>query len=234
MRAPVRAPNDCLRAFYGPKLVGSPCLKVVYATQNVVRVRATCRAITVSALTGPVNLPGASCRGSQVLWFLWALYRHHTDPYYSDHMMSQARTASTRACTIPEGAFYRARMVHKAVITSRMHVTTALQEYDFVRTFHGPQIPTSPQVYGPETTRMSHITLALDVICHTNPYSACTGTLRNSLGYAYSIFRSCGQRTCREPIERPYTCNQNITCWWRYTDFQRATVPYGSLKVRVT
>ena len=53
--------------FYGPRLVGSPCLKVVYATQNVVRARVTCHAIRESTLTGPVNSPGASCRGSHVL-----------------------------------------------------------------------------------------------------------------------------------------------------------------------
>ena len=44
-------------------------------------------------------------------------------------------------------------------------MTTAMQECDFVRTFHEPQIPTSPQVYGPENTRRSHVTLALDVLC---------------------------------------------------------------------
>ena len=55
IRATVRAPDDCLRAFYGPELVGSPCRKVVIATRNVVRVRVTCRAIRVSVLTGPVN-----------------------------------------------------------------------------------------------------------------------------------------------------------------------------------
>ena len=54
---------------------------------------------------------------------------------------------------------------HKADITSRTHVTTALQKCDFIRTFHRPQIPTSPQVYEPETTRKSHITLALDGLC---------------------------------------------------------------------
>ena len=31
VQAPVGAPYDCLRALYGPKLVGSPCLKVVYS-----------------------------------------------------------------------------------------------------------------------------------------------------------------------------------------------------------
>ena len=54
---------------------------------------------------------------------------------------------------------------HNESITSRTHVTTALQECDFVRTFHGPQFPTSPQVYEPETTRRSHVTLTLDVLC---------------------------------------------------------------------
>ena len=43
-------------------------------------------------------------------------------------------------------------------------MTTALQE-DFVRTFHEPQIPTFPQVYGPETTGRSHVIVALDVLC---------------------------------------------------------------------
>ena len=54
---------------------------------------------------------------------------------------------------------------HKAGMTSRTHVTTVSQESDFVRTFHGPQIPTSPKVYRPETTRRPHVTLALDVLC---------------------------------------------------------------------
>ena len=54
---------------------------------------------------------------------------------------------------------------HKADITSRTHMTTALQECDFVRTFHEPQIPTFPQVYGPETTGRSHVIVALDVLC---------------------------------------------------------------------
>ena len=79
-----------VRAFYGPKLVGSPSLKVEYATQNVVRARATCCTIRVSVLTRPVNLPGASRRGSQVLWFLWALHGHRTGPLLpstTDHMM---------------------------------------------------------------------------------------------------------------------------------------------------
>ena len=47
---------------------------------------------------------------------------------------------------------------HKADITCRTHMTTVLQECDFIRTFHGSQIPTSPQVYEPETTRRSHVT----------------------------------------------------------------------------
>ena len=43
-------------------------------------------------------------------------------------------------------------------------MTTALQECDSMRTFHGQQIPTSVQVYEAETTRRSHVTLALDVL----------------------------------------------------------------------
>ena len=54
---------------------------------------------------------------------------------------------------------------HKPNITSRTPVITALQECDFVRTFLGPHIPMFPQVYVPETTRRSHVTLALDVLC---------------------------------------------------------------------
>ena len=44
-------------------------------------------------------------------------------------------------------------------------MTTALHECDFVQTVQGPQIPTPPQVYGPETTRRSHVASALDVLC---------------------------------------------------------------------
>ena len=60
---------------------------------------------------------------------------------------------------------------------------------------------------------------------HRNPYGARTWTLRNPLGYAYGILRCCGQRTCRELIERPYACNKNIACGWYYTDFKWATGP---------
>ena len=94
-------------------------------------------------------------------------------PYYPARLSiwySQARAASARPCSIPEGASYGIRRVQirfyiicglKTAINSRTHATTALHECDFVRTFHRPQIPASLQVYGPETTRRSPVTLAL-------------------------------------------------------------------------
>ena len=67
--------------------------------------RAKCRAIRVSALMGPINFPGASCRGSQVLWFLWAGTTQAL--YYPARPIiwcSQVRTASTgqRSLRLPD------------------------------------------------------------------------------------------------------------------------------------
>ena len=85
---PVRAPYNCLRAFYGEKIVRSPCLKDVHAQlsdtgclrvygvyagsknpQNSVRARTGLygmlydhpRVTGMLALTVPVNYPGAPC-----------------------------------------------------------------------------------------------------------------------------------------------------------------------------
>ena len=82
--------------------------------------------------------------------------------------------ASARTCTIPEEDLmepvwyiygFTLFWGHKADITSRTHVTTTLQECDFVQTFNEPQIPTFPQLYGPENTRRTHVTVALKFLC---------------------------------------------------------------------
>ena len=85
-------------------------------------------------------------------------------------------------------------------------------------------------VYGIHTVPAYIIVFPSAYEIHRNPYGARTWTLRNPSGYAYGILRSCGQRICRESIERPYACNQNIAFGWCYRDFQRATCPYGSFK----
>ena len=44
---------------------------------------------------------------------------------------------------------------HKVDITSRMYVSTTLNECDFVQTLRRPQVPTSPKGYGPDHLHVS-------------------------------------------------------------------------------